>query len=94
MFNLFFNPLKETELTSLSLCLLPVAYCRHGSRLEESGEQVTRALVQQLVSRVVEEDQREEVAGQLFMELVTKRNFPEFITTYLSECHTFQARHK
>ena len=61
--------------------------------MEESGARITRVLVHELVRSVVKEEKREDVAGELFMELVTKRDFPEFITTYLSESHAFQARH-
>jgi hypothetical protein len=43
---------------------------------------------------VVKEDKREEVTAHLFMDLVTKRDFPQFITTYLSESIVFQERHK
>jgi hypothetical protein len=67
---------------------------RHGAQLEESGGRVTRALVKELVERVVKEDKREEVTAHLFMDLVTKRDFPQFITTYLSESIVFQERHK
>ncbi len=77
-----------------------ILYCfagltpRHGAQLEENGVRVTRALVKELVERVVKEDKREEVTAHLFMDLVTKRDFPQFITTYLSESLVFQERHK
>ena len=40
---------------------------------------------------VVTESERQRLthAAAIFEEIVTKRHFPEFITTYLSEEHTF-----
>lgn len=75
-------------------------WIRHQVRLEEDNRTVTRSLVQSLVKEVecelaVElsfselEKQRLHVAAEIFLEIVLKRDFPEFITTYLNLDHTF-----
>jgi hypothetical protein len=85
------NKIQKSAVTLNFFAGLPP---RHGAQLEENGGRVTRALVKELVERVVKEDKREEVTAHLFMDLVTKRDFPQFITTYLSESLVFQERHK
>jgi len=70
-------------------------WIRHRAALEEGGF-VTTNLVRKLVAEVVTElGGLKEVrkAGTLLMEVVTCRNFPEFLTTLLSENHEFRKRH-
>ncbi|KAM3936817.1 uncharacterized protein RB166_001196 [Leptodactylus fuscus] len=75
-------------------------WIRHQVKLEDDDRIVTRglvhALVQQVERQLVDESQlpdlqkaRLQTAAELFMEIVLKRDFPEFITTYLNLDHTF-----
>ena len=83
-------------------------WIRHRAALEEGGF-VTTNLVRKLVVEVVTElgglkevtklvlmlifSRQVRKAGTLLMEVVTCRNFPEFLTTLLSENHEFRKRH-
>lgn len=73
--------------------------------LEGSGEVITRKLVQTLIKEFTESANTEiapddaararlSVAAEIFEEVVTKREFPEFLTTYLNQDHTFRAHQK
>ncbi|XP_056419112.1 malate synthase-like isoform X2 [Hyla sarda] len=75
-------------------------WIRHQVKLEDDNRMVTRglvrALLQQVVCQLVHESQlsdlheeRLQTAAELFIEIVLKRDFPEFITTYLNLDHTF-----
>ncbi|XP_063314513.1 uncharacterized protein LOC134614530 isoform X1 [Pelobates fuscus] len=75
-------------------------WVRHRVKLEDDSRTVTRSLVHELVKEVVlqltnrthaseREKQRLQSAADLFLEIVQKRDFPEFITTYLNLEHTF-----
>ncbi|XP_012689839.1 malate synthase-like [Clupea harengus] len=76
-------------------------WIRHQVRLEDDGTTVTRALVQNLVRemmshlkeaihcRTVRDQQRLDTAASMFLEVVQKNDFPEFLTTYLNLDHTF-----
>ncbi|XP_033743783.1 malate synthase-like [Pecten maximus] len=82
---------------------------RHQAILEEDGKVITFAMVQS-VARGVVRDQlsvisagqkvsqndytRLQTAVQMFLEIVTKKDFPEFITTYLSLNHTWLSFHQ
>lgn len=65
---------------------------------------ITRKLVQNLIKEFVnaattstaaeEEKGRLKIASEIFEEVVTKRDFPEFLTTYLNQDHTFRAHQK
>ena len=79
-------------------------WIRHGARLEDNGQLVSRSLVQKLISHFLEEYMSMEnqameskrdivTAAIMFEEIVTKRYFPEFITTYLYLDHTFLNAH-
>ena len=64
-------------------------WVRHGAKTE-SGETVTSDLVQQTTKEVLKaisqelgdsyKDSRFELAGKLFLEMMTGDNFPEFLT--------------
>lgn len=82
-------------------------WIRHRASLEGSGEVITRQLVQSLIKDFISAASattaREEgkvagerlaIAGEIFEEVVTKRDFPEFLTTYLNQDHTFRAHQK
>jgi malate synthase A len=58
-------------------------WIRHRAALEEDGTVVTAGLVRGLVAEVVVGEPADEEAGQIFMEVVTARLFPEFLTTLL-----------
>ncbi|XP_010900571.5 malate synthase-like [Esox lucius] len=76
-------------------------WIRHRTELEDDGRAVTRRLVTELTRdvtrelrealrcRTVREEQRLTTATTMFLEVVSKRDFPEFITTYLNQDHTF-----
>ena len=67
-------------------------WIRHGAKLEESGETVTVALVREQMRLVMEEEggQDWEMVGEVFMDIVTRRKMPEFITTLLSDSYLFR----
>nr|CAD7423106.1 unnamed protein product [Timema monikensis] len=81
-------------------------WIRHGTMIEDMDAVVTRSLVQSIATRFVSEQNRTPSRGdqqtiprldtalQLFLEIVSKRDFPEFITTYLNDSHTFWACHR
>lgn len=76
-------------------------WIRHGTRLEDNNQPVTRQLVTDLtraflasaknLPRREPQDfaKRLAVSANVFLQLVTKRDFPEFITTYLNLSDTF-----
>ncbi|TRY54737.1 hypothetical protein DNTS_031263 [Danionella cerebrum] len=76
-------------------------WIRHQVRLEDNGIVVTRDLVRGLAHNLIEDlleaihckshrdKQRLLTALSMFLEIVQKNNFPEFITTYLNLDHTF-----
>ncbi|XP_078116540.1 malate synthase-like [Sander vitreus] len=71
----------------------------HQTRLEDDGRVVSRRLVTELTEQLLVElsalrpsrrdKQRLLTAADMFLEVVLKRDFPEFITTYLNQEHTF-----
>nr|CAD7575593.1 unnamed protein product [Timema californicum] len=82
-------------------------WIRHGTMMEDMDAVVTRSLVQSIATRFVSEQNRTPSRGdqqtkpprldtalQMFLEIVSKRDFPEFITTYLNDSHTFWACHR
>ena len=77
---------------NLGPCLWQVwQWIRHGARLEEGGVQVTGSLVRGLVAALVTgQGEDMEVAGEVFMDIVTRREMPEFITTLLSDSYYFR----
>ncbi|XP_014067812.1 malate synthase-like isoform X3 [Salmo salar] len=76
-------------------------WIRHQTQLEDDSRVVTRGLVTKLTQEVmgelkvvtrchtVREEQRLLTAAAMFLEVVQKRDFPEFLTTYLNLDHTF-----
>ena len=76
----------------LGPCLCQVwQWIRHGARLEEGGVEVTGSLVRGLVAALVTgQGEDMEVAGEVFMDIVTRREMPEFITTLLSDSYYFR----
>lgn len=74
-------------------------WIRHQTRLEDGHQVVNRQMVIELVKMVTMElgvhchsagpKQKLQTAAEMFLEVVLKRDFPEFITSYLSEDHTF-----
>ncbi|XP_046876415.1 malate synthase-like [Hypomesus transpacificus] len=76
-------------------------WIRHQALLEDNGSVVTRGLVTDLTREVMGElrevthcqtvgdEQRLLNAAAMFLEVVQKRDFPEFLTTYLNLDHTF-----
>ncbi|XP_038554713.1 malate synthase-like isoform X2 [Micropterus salmoides] len=74
-------------------------WIRHQTQLEDDGRVVSRRLVTDLTNEVmmelsslchsVRDKQMLHTAAAMFLEVVLKRDFPEFITTYLNQDHTF-----
>uniref|UniRef100_A0A3Q1BXM4 malate synthase n=1 Tax=Amphiprion ocellaris TaxID=80972 RepID=A0A3Q1BXM4_AMPOC len=74
-------------------------WIHHQTQLEDDSRVVSRRLVVDLtkqlmmelsaVSHSVRTKQRLHTAADMFLEVVLKRHFPEFITTYLNQDHTF-----
>ncbi|CAL4076363.1 unnamed protein product [Meganyctiphanes norvegica] len=79
-------------------------WIRHQALLEDNGEVITRGMVQEIIRESVDtiiatedlvpmktEEHRNRLctAAEILEEIITKRDFPEFITTYLSQDHTF-----
>lgn len=80
-------------------------WIRHKATLEDTGAVVTMEMVHNIVQEVIGErfwsaqnsdqfttnhdKERLITAAKMFEEIVTKRDFPEFITTYLNLDHTF-----
>nr|XP_015200428.1 PREDICTED: malate synthase, glyoxysomal-like isoform X1 [Lepisosteus oculatus]XP_015200429.1 PREDICTED: malate synthase, glyoxysomal-like isoform X1 [Lepisosteus oculatus]XP_015200430.1 PREDICTED: malate synthase, glyoxysomal-like isoform X1 [Lepisosteus oculatus] len=77
-------------------------WIRHQVKLEDDNRTVTRHLVQSVVQDVKRElkttavkfatgkmEHRIDTASTMFLEVVQKYEFPEFITTYLNLDHTF-----
>ncbi|XP_053317179.1 malate synthase-like [Spea bombifrons] len=75
-------------------------WIRHQVKLEDDNRTVTRSLVHDLTNEVVlqleeavgaseREKRRLHAAAEIFLEIVQKRDFPEFITTYLNLEHMF-----
>ncbi|KAM8732891.1 malate synthase-like isoform 2-T2 [Acanthopagrus schlegelii] len=71
----------------------------HQTRLEDDSRVVSRRLVTDLTNEVMMElsarcqsasaKQKLSTAAGMFLEVVLRRDFPEFITTYLNQDHTF-----
>ncbi|XP_073342971.1 malate synthase-like isoform X2 [Pagrus major] len=74
-------------------------WIRHQTQLEDDSRVVSRRLVTDLTIKVmmdlsarchsVSAKQKLNTAADMFLEVVLKRDFPEFITTYLNQDHTF-----
>ncbi|XP_024858009.1 malate synthase-like isoform X1 [Kryptolebias marmoratus] len=74
-------------------------WIRHQARLEDDSRVVNRQLVTDLTEELMTElspfchssgsKQRLHTAADMFLEVVLKRHFPEFITSYLNQDHTF-----
>ncbi|XP_019634434.1 PREDICTED: uncharacterized protein LOC109477554 [Branchiostoma belcheri] len=66
-------------------------WVRHGAKLEDSGETITRRMVEGLVQQTLRDlhPTHMDAAAAIFLEIVLKRDFPEFITTYLNLEHAF-----
>ncbi|CAL8358685.1 unnamed protein product [Merluccius merluccius] len=76
-------------------------WIRHQAQLEDNKRVVTRAMVVHLTQEVMKElrevtacqtvraEESLQTAAEMFLEVVLKRNFPEFLTTYLNLDHTF-----
>ena len=60
--------------------------------LEETGQTVTVAMVREEMRLVVREKgcQDWEMVGEIFMDIVTRREMPDFITTLLSDSYLFK----
>ncbi|XP_077984342.1 malate synthase-like [Glandiceps talaboti] len=76
----------------------------HQAHLEDDGRRITTLLVHQLVQEFVDRQMQTtafvtlaerktlHTAAEIFKEIVSKRHFPQFITTYLNLEHSFLQR--
>ncbi|XP_030595689.1 uncharacterized protein LOC115787237 [Archocentrus centrarchus] len=74
-------------------------WIRHQTQLEDDGRVVSRQLVTELTKELMMENsalctsardkQRLHRAAKIFLEVIAMRHFPDFITTYLNQDHTF-----
>nr|XP_057919511.1 malate synthase-like [Doryrhamphus excisus]XP_057919512.1 malate synthase-like [Doryrhamphus excisus]XP_057919513.1 malate synthase-like [Doryrhamphus excisus]XP_057919514.1 malate synthase-like [Doryrhamphus excisus]XP_057919515.1 malate synthase-like [Doryrhamphus excisus] len=73
-------------------------WIRHQAQLEDEEKLVNRKLVTDLTREVMMElclncslcvKQRFQTAADMFLEVVLRRDFPEFITSFLNQDHTF-----
>ncbi|XP_015821945.3 malate synthase-like [Nothobranchius furzeri] len=74
-------------------------WIRHQARLEDDSRVVNRQLVADLTEELTSDlsvrclsawtRQRLYTAADMFLEIVLKRHYPEFITSYLNQDHTF-----
>uniref|UniRef100_A0A3B3DFY4 malate synthase n=1 Tax=Oryzias melastigma TaxID=30732 RepID=A0A3B3DFY4_ORYME len=74
-------------------------WIRHQTWLEDGSRVVNRRLVTELIQELLVElraecqsvrsEQRLDTAAAMFLEVVLQRNFPEFLTSYLNQDHTF-----
>ena len=70
-------------------------WLHHGARLEETGSLVSLGLVRTFLAEFVQQNPTErETAGQIFLDLVTRRDLPQFITTVLSDSYLFRFTNK
>ena len=68
-------------------------WIRLKARLEENGDEVTVQMVRALVDELVLGKQLGlKEAADVFLDIVTMREFPEFITTLLSDSQEFRKR--
>ncbi|XP_049836595.1 malate synthase-like [Schistocerca gregaria] len=71
-------------------------WIRHQVCMEKTNIMVTKHLVKQLTTDFVQQHQlckadvaKMRAAAEVFMDIVTRREFPDFITTYLNQCPLF-----
>ncbi|KAG7241912.1 hypothetical protein INR49_024659, partial [Caranx melampygus] len=74
-------------------------WIHHQIQLEDDSRVVSRRLVTELIEEMMDElsspcssvraKQILHTAADVFLEVVLKRDFPEFITTYMNQEHTF-----
>ncbi|XP_072771286.1 malate synthase-like isoform X2 [Nerophis lumbriciformis] len=73
-------------------------WIRHQASLEDEEKLVSRQLVSELTTEMlmefwptcsVRERQKFQTAADMFLEVVLRRDFPEFITSFLNQDHTF-----
>ena len=66
-------------------------WIRQGAVLEETKQTVTVDLVVNIVKRFVEaKDKVTREAAEIFLDIVTMKDFPEFITSLLNDSHEFR----
>ncbi|KAI4800003.1 hypothetical protein KUCAC02_016541 [Chaenocephalus aceratus] len=64
-------------------------WIRHQTQLEDDSRVVSRRLCNTIMYVHGLDKRRILTAADMFLEVVLKRDFPEFITTYLNQDHTF-----
>ncbi|XP_047120996.1 malate synthase-like isoform X2 [Schistocerca piceifrons] len=71
-------------------------WIRHQVCMEKTNVMVTKHLVKQLTTEFVQQHPfckadvtKMQAAAEVFMDIVTRREFPDFITTYLNQCPIF-----
>ena len=88
----FLGKAEDSATAEISRCQV-WQWLHHGARLEEDGRLVTVGLVRRFLAEFVREKQLG-TAGEIFLELVTRRDMPAFITTVLSDSYLFRFTNK
>ena len=88
----FLGKAEDSATAEISRCQV-WQWIHHGARLEETGQTVTVGLVRRFLAEFVQQKQLE-TAGEIFLELVTRRDLPQFLTTVLSDSYLFRFTNK
>ena len=88
----FLGKAEDSATAEISRCQV-WQWIHHGARLEETGQTVTLGLVRRFLAEFVQQKQLE-TAGEIFLELVTRRDLPQFLTTVLSDSYLFRFTNK
>ena len=88
----FLGKAEDSATAEISRCQV-WQWIHHGARLEETGQLVTVGLVRRFLAEFVQQKQLE-TAGEIFLELVTRRDLPQFLTTVLSDSYLFRFTNK
>ena len=88
----FLGKAEDSATAEISRCQV-WQWIHHGARLEETGQLVTVGLVRRFLAEFVQQKELE-TAGEIFLELVTRRDLPEFLTTVLSDSYLFRFTNK
>ena len=68
-------------------------WIHHGARLEETGQVVTAGLVRRHIAQFTQ-GKHLELEGDILLDIVTRRDMPQFITTLLSDSYLFRFNNK
>ena len=72
----FLGKAEDSATAEISRCQV-WQWIHHGARLEETGRLVTVGLVRSFLEELVRERKELQTAGEIFLELVTRRDLPQ-----------------